>query len=210
MTKRIDITGQRFGRWTAVTPGRPGPRSFWLCRCDCGTEREVATSNLNKELTKSCGCWNLEQSTTHGHTGTPTHQTWSAMRSRCRTHHRYADRGITVDPRWDSFENFLADMGERPPGQTLERIDNDGPYGPSNCRWATRAEQGNNRENTVFITYRGRTQTVAQWAKEVGLSRGVLYNRIAIHGWPVERAIETPVNPVGGVKGSSRPRRKTP
>ncbi|WP_280186032.1 MULTISPECIES: hypothetical protein [Nocardia] len=106
---------------------------------------------------------------------------------------RYGGRGITIDPRWDSFENFLADMGERPAGTTLDRIDNDGPYSPDNCRWASNLTQGNNRANNRHITYRGRTQTIAEWAREVGLPRGVVYNRIMLLKWPVDRALTEPV-----------------
>lgn len=207
MTKRIDLTGRRFGRLTPIAPGKPGPRSFWLCRCDCGTEKEIATGNLHNGSVKSCGCLNRDNLTTHGKTGTATHRAWIVMRRRVRTHAHYISRGITVDPRWDSYENFLADMGERPAGQTLDRIDNDGPYAPENCRWASRREQANNRGHTPMIIYQGRTQSLGDWARELNVDRGMLYNRIIRNGWSAERAFETPLNPVGGIKGAKRPRK---
>lgn len=130
----------------------------------------------------------------HGHNmyNSPTYVSWQSMLRRVKNRHRYADRGITVDRRWHLFEEFLADMGERPEGTTLDRIDNDGPYTADNCRWASKETQDNNRENSRHITYDNRTQSIAQWAREVGLSRGVLYNRILILGWDVKRALETP------------------
>lgn len=109
------------------------------------------------------------------------------MRQRCRDRNNYAGRGISVDPRWDSFPNFLADMGERPYGHSLERINNDGPYTATNCRWATPIEQANNRSNSRFVTYEGRTQTIAQWARELGMSQEMLYQRI-MRGWPLDQA----------------------
>ncbi len=112
------------------------------------------------------------------------------MRERCGKKHGYADRSIAIDPRWHRFENFLADMGERPPGMTLDRIDNDGPYAPHNCRWADPKQQGNNRRNNRWVTYDGRTQTIAQWAREIGISKGALYNRIIIFGWPLDKAMQ--------------------
>ena len=131
---------------------------------------------------------------THGCTGTPTWTSWFNMRKRCRERPLYGGRGITVDPRWESFENFLADMGERPEGHTLDRINNDGPYSPDNCRWAPPVVQSNNRGNNRWITYVGRTQIIAQWAREAGLSRGVLHNRITMYGWSMERALTEPVH----------------
>jgi hypothetical protein len=138
----------------------------------------------------------------HGHNmaNSPTYVSWQSMLRRVRGQHGYADRGITVDPRWQSFENFLADMGERPAGATIDRIDNDGPYAPDNCRWASNDIQFNNKTNSRHITYDGRTQTVAQWAREVGLSRGVLYNRIFLLRWDLKRALETPVSSAASPK----------
>lgn len=202
---RKDLTGHVYGSITVIdkAPSRKSARTttgYWRCRCSCGTELEIPTGNLLSGNTTTCGCGRSDPVrraaislalTTHGHSNynSATYRSWTAMRKRCRERHRYADRGITVDPRWDKFENFLADMGERPEGTTLDRIDNDGPYSPENCRWATGLTQGNNRGNNSYITYNGRTQTYAEWAREIGVSRGALYNRIVLYKWPLDRAM---------------------
>lgn len=128
-------------------------------------------------------------------TKTPTHNTWAQMRQRCsdescKDFERYGGRGIKVCARWQSFENFLEDMGERPKGMTLDRIDVNGSYEPGNCRWATPVEQSRNRRSNVFVTYGAATLTVAEWAERTGLERKTLEHRIR-SGWDVERALTT-------------------
>jgi hypothetical protein len=158
MPKFIDITGQRFGHLTALKEaGRTAQgKALWLCRCDYDSNLTIVTSNhLRSGHTQSCGCQergngNLQ----HGHTKTrslsPTYVSWRGMFDRCynkknKSFKNYGAHGVTVCKRWHKFENFLADMGLRPPGRTLDRINPYGNYTPSNCRWATRLQQRHNR-----------------------------------------------------------------
>src|SRR5216684_8928189 len=160
----IDLTGQRFGLLVVLRrvgdriPPNGKPVVYWLCRCNCGTEKEILAKSLRAEATKSCGC--LLGSPTHGHTAgmkvSRTYKSWDAMKARCLNPNNigyasYAGRGITICPRWlgeYGFEKFLDDMGERPEGTSLDRFPNrNGNYEKSNCRWATSTEQNNNRSN---------------------------------------------------------------
>ena len=128
------------------------------------------------------------------------------MKSRCTNpnfnqYQRYGGRGITFDPRWATFENFLADMGERPTGTSLDRIDNSGPYGKANCRWATREQQANNRSSNRKVTIQGETRTLAQWARHFGINQATVKDRVE-RGWPLGRALKLPKQPPG------RPRKR--
>ena len=123
---------------------------------------------------------------------------WANMILRCESpaHHRYSDygaRGIQVCERWHSFDNFVSDMGPRPFKHTLDRIDNDGPYEPSNCRWATSRQQNRNRRDNVYLTHMGVTKLLLEWAEEKEISHNALRIRIFRYGWDVTRALNTPV-----------------
>jgi hypothetical protein len=175
--------------------GTDGKAVLCRCRCECGREVIVRHQNLVSGNTKACGCLHRR----HGGADTPEHRVWRKMRERCSRpeatgFHNYGGRGIRVCERWQSFENFFADMGARPsPGHTIERIDVDGPYAPDNCRWATNAEQQLNRRNTIRLTYRGETRPLAEWARRFGLSISMVGWRVR-HGWPVEAALGTPAS----------------
>jgi hypothetical protein len=139
--------------------------------------------------------------------GTSIYKTWCGFRKRCndpgdKNYGNYGGRGITVCDRWNnSFENFYADMGSRPPGMTLDRRDNDGPYSPENCRWATKLEQTRNRRVTNFVTHQGITLPLPEWCERAGVDYETTHNRLFKHGWSLEKALSAPVRRV--IRGRS-------
>ena len=164
-----------------------------LYSCECGGEAEIVGSNVRNGHTRSCGCMGGRD--THGMSNTREYTTWCMMRKRCTNQNSecYADyggRGITVCDRWDSFENFYEDMGPRPEGMTLDRIDNDKGYDKDNCRWATKKEQQNNKRDNIFVTAYGQTLTLSEWAELMGIPRTRLYSRVR-QGWSLDWRIIT-------------------
>lgn len=169
MPAAIDMTGERYGRLVALYKADPkAGRTCWVFRCDCGVEKAIDAAHVRYGRIKSCGCLASELASeharahlgkfaghnkTHGRSKDPVYFVWKAMHQRCNNPNRadykyYGARGVRVCERWSSFTNFIQDMGERPDNLTIERIDTDGDYEPSNCKWATWKEQQNNRRNT--------------------------------------------------------------
>ncbi len=184
----IDLTGQKFNRLFVLkrVHNNTYKRPMWLCLCDCGENTIVRGSSLVDGRTKSCGCLNRERSkevnTTHGCSGTKTSQTWKSM----------IRRGIVVCRRWLKFENFIKDMGKIPEKHQIDRVDNNGNYCKSNCRWVTSKINNRNRRNNCLITHDGKTQCVAAWAEEFSICQVMLGRRIS-RGWPMGKALTTPV-----------------
>lgn len=204
---RVDLSGKRFGRWTVLQEGEPRYSGkyrviYWICKCNCGTVKNVCGESLKSGDSISCGCFHNEVTASinmsHGMTGSRVYRAWQNMLNRCRREkdefwHCYGGKGITVCDRWKVFENFLEDMGEPPVGFSLDRIDSDGPYSPENCRWATMEEQGRNRTNNVHFQFQGMSKTIAEWSGIVGIKRSTLSMRIYSYQWPIEKALTVPV-----------------
>jgi len=203
---------ESFGRWTVIryshfTLRSDGRRQhFWLCQCKCGTEKAVSCKTLLNGTSQSCGCLNRERITLHGMSGSPAYNSWAGIMRRCVWEPEfdgYGGRGIRVCARWQAFEHFYADLGERPPNKSIDRIDNDGHYSCGKCdecrtngwtfnaRWATPTEQMNNTRANKKFTHGGKTLSIAQWEQELGITTRALTGRL-LRGWTFERAITTP------------------
>lgn len=184
------ISGMKFGRLTAIrrVSNSKTRHARWECQCDCGKLLEVFASSLRRRPGISCGCVRKNPMK-----NTPTYYTWQSILKRCLnknedSFHLYGGRGITVCDEWRSFDSFFADMGVRPEGTTIERIDCNKGYSKENCTWATPAEQANNKRTTVRITCLGVTKTQAQWAYYAGIKQPTLSWRMK-KGWSPEKAL---------------------
>jgi hypothetical protein len=203
--------GTRFGRLIVVQEAERhiSPKGKisrqWKCLCDCGEYTFVQFSNLKNGGTQSCGCYKKEIQESggtywkHGQTKSQLYRVWHGMKQRCLNpnypaYKDYGGRGITVCDRWiNSFENFLSDMGECPPGLSLDRIDNNGNYEPGNCKWRSRIEQENNKRSNVYIEWQGRRITLAEAARLSGINYSVIRMRLSQLGWSPQKALTTPV-----------------
>jgi hypothetical protein len=194
---RIELTGQRFGRLEVKAyDGLRNAKGYWRCLCKCGAEVSIAAQLLRNGKTTSCGCYRAElMSKTkrkHGMVGTPEYNAYSAMLGRClnRNNHKflhYGGRGIKVCSRWrKSFASFYADMGPRPDGCSLDRIDVNGDYSTENCRWATATQQAQNKTTTINLTHDGKTKCLTQWAREFEVPMLIAYRRLQ-RGLPFEQ-----------------------
>lgn len=205
MGKLIDITGKRYGRLVALRHTRQNKhrQSVWLCRCDCGTQKEVTSNQLRTGAVRSCGCLLDEVlheiHRTHGGAYHPLYQTWCNIKQRCsnpnhKDYPRYGGRGIVMCDRWaNDFGAFLEDIGERPDGSySLDRIDGDKDYEPENVRWATPEEQARNKDNVISLSLNGETKLLVEWADDLNLTAGLLRSRYS-KGWTDEQILTTPV-----------------
>jgi hypothetical protein len=195
-----DITGQVFNRLTVLGLSHIElKRSYWTCVCSCGRQVIVRSDQLRAGTTKSCGCFNAERITKHGMSRSPEYKAWLSMLGRCLnpTYDSYLDyggRGITVDPSWLDFNIFISDMGRRPSKlHSINRKDNDGPYYKGNCMWSLSVDQMRNRRTTPYLTYRGHIKPLGEWSERYGISTKVLWGRVFLLNWSVEKALETPV-----------------
>jgi hypothetical protein len=197
---RSSLVGKRFGRLFVKSDGkyeRKNGHSFYyyLCECSCGKTKEILGWNLSRGLTKSCGCLEREKKTTHGKSKTGAYASWYAMLTRCTNpkhpHYNHYSR-LGVCKRWLSFENFSEDMGERPKGKTLDRIDGEKGYSKKNCRWASQIEQVNNTNSNVILEFNGVKDTMANWSRNVGINYSTIKERLK-RGWDVERALTSPL-----------------
>lgn len=210
MGQFIDLTGKRFGRLTVIKRAENDNRrkSMWICQCDCGKTLTVRGDHLKSGWhTQSCGCMGLENRIkaweTHGDTYKRLYRIWKLMKSRCegdrkesRATRDYRDRGIRVCPEWHDYESFRdwALKNGYEDGLTIDRIDVNGNYEPSNCRWADAKTQANNTRRNINITYNGKTMTLKQWSFELKIKYRTLSHRILKLGWSVEAAFTTPVD----------------
>jgi hypothetical protein len=201
MSRRRDLVGQVFGRLTVVSGESKNGQMVWLCRCLCGGTTVTSARALENGKIVSCGCYRRENcrraSMTHGHAvgnGTPEYRSWCGMMARCYTptvpkYNRYGGRGIVVCERWHTFSYFLADMGQRPSSDhSIERKDNNGPYSPDNCVWATPYVQAANRSNNRKVA----AEHLAAVARRIGMKQATLAYRLNA-GWSEADALTRPV-----------------
>lgn len=211
MGQRLDLTGKKFGRLTAISyqMDANGRRCVWTCLCDCGNYTTAETVSLTHGIKTSCGCVKREmlvrRNSVHGHSKERLYKVWKGMRGRCNNPHhssypRYGGRGIRVCDEWNDYEKFRAwaynngyDDTAGYQRCTIDRIDVNKGYYPDNCRWVdVKAQANNNRANRI-ITFNGESKTAAQWAVETGIDAGVIYARLNQLGWSEEKALTTPV-----------------
>ena len=199
-----EYIGEKYNMLTVIGIAERKPTDkkwYLLCKCDCGNTIRVTPYQLKANQIKSCGCLrHISPSYVDGKSNHPLYGTWLQMIRRCEnpksTHYdRYGGRGIKVCEEWHDFWKFVEwsdSVGGKPDGYTLDRINNDGNYEPSNCRWADRETQSSNKSNNLFVSYKGKTLTLKQWSVLTGINHQTLINRYR-RGWDAKRIIETPV-----------------
>lgn len=222
--KKLELTGQKFGRLTCRKPMGVDSHnnSLWLFDCECGNTIIAKGSSVKNGRVKSCGCLAREAasrlgkqlglaSKTHGMTDTRQYGIWCAMIRRCEnknvgSYEYYGGRGIRVCSRWHSFESFWEDMGPTyKDGLEIDRIDNDGDYCPENCRWVSRMKQMNNCSHNRKITHGGKTLTLSQWERETGIDNRTIGARLN-RGWSVQKTLT--LEPVLGRNQFGEPKKQ--
>lgn len=204
MSARIDMTGKRFGRYTVIKyVESKNHDTYWESICDCGTVKVVSGRALRSGSTRSCGCLfsdMLKERSANSDKGTRIYREWTSMRNRCycssnTSYPRYGGRGITVCDEWKDYKAFKlwAISNGYTDELTLDRIDPNGIYEPSNCRWITAQDQCINRRNTVYVEYNGEVKPLLTFCNELNLDYQRMWNRIVKYKWDVNRAFETPI-----------------
>lgn len=207
MPKKIDLTGKRFGYLKVVerSENTQYGEVCWLCECKCGTRKIIRGYSLRKGRTKSCGCLATEQSSEnnkkHGMKGTRLYNIWQGMKQRTTNPNNneykdYGGRGIDICEEWkNSFEVFekWANENGYEDNLTIDREDNEKGYSPDNCRWITQREQNRNKRSNHYLTYKGETKTLTEWAEATGISKAVLRYRVVKMGWSAEKALTAKV-----------------
>ena len=199
MSKK-DLTGQKFGKVTAINPAgtNESGNTLWLCECECGNKTIVVNSNLTRGNSKSCGCVGrdkiIKRNTIHNLCHTRIYNVWRNMKERslnpnCKEYKYYGGRGIKICDKWFEFKNFYNDMQKTYQEHlTLDRTDVNGNYEPSNCRWVTQLRQANNKRNNIFVTVNGITSTLADTCREYNVNYNLVWKRL-FRGWTIEQAL---------------------
>lgn len=202
MSQFKDITGQKFGRLTALYRlHNIEGRTKWLCICDCGNFAEVMTYSLSTGHAKSCGCYQndrlIESLATHYKCHTKLYKVWSSMKKRCynkkcNSYKNYGARGIAVCDEWkhnfQTFHDWAMDNNYQE-GLSIDRINVDGNYEPNNCRWTDRTTQNRNRTNNISYTIDSETHCLKEWCEILNLNYHTVHSRVNILNWPIEKAL---------------------
>lgn len=197
---------EKYGLLTPIAYSHSKPNKkndeYWLFVCDCGNEKISRLYDVQRSKIYSCGCLKKKllaernkSNAKHGYFGTSTYDSWAGIIDRCcnnnsSNYKSYGERGISICEKWrNSFKEFLKDMGEKPEGFTIDRIDVNGNYESSNCRWANAKTQANNRSNNRKINYNGQTHNLAEWSDIMGIKPSTISKRIDKYGWSIEEAL---------------------
>lgn len=205
MSRQLSVIapGTRFGKLVVIRAADPVQydsqrRAASVCQCDCGSEKIITNNHLKTKIgSRSCGCEHY----THGLAHTAEYIAWTSMQQRCynkknKRYQHYGGRGIEVCERWrDSFEAFLSDMGPRPAGHSIDRIDNDKSYTPANCKWSTQKQQQRNRQNNVLATINGETRLLVEWCERLNVVSYATAKTRLRRGWSDWNAVMKPARP---------------